>query len=239
MKTLTDVSPKSKPMPNPILTIISDFDGVLAHDNTYKLLNACYGVINHYSSIEKVWFTELFKTLVPCPLHLSVSFLLESLDLLHIKNELFDVLGEIESDINSSLPFLDYCDSMEIPVYVLSTGAGQSKKYNAISERLGADKVIASPDLSKLHLETYVSLLKRLELDPSCTLYIDDCPAALYSAKQANLSTIMLTNRVFTEHDAKKGEHYIDWVYKNWEEVTEAINNRHNHSAPRALLDIG
>ncbi|WP_165569564.1 HAD family hydrolase [Corallincola luteus] len=198
------------------LSIIADFDGVLAHDNTKRLLDTCYQVVSRYHSFDYAIFESMFKALVPCPLSLSVDFLLKSIGLTHIKQELVEAILDVGGDITSAMDFVNYCKSANISLYVLSSGHAHAKKYQFLIEYLGASRVIATTELSKSNPLDYARVIDQTGVDREFCLYIDDCPAALNSAKLAGLNTAMMTNEVFRRTDIGINASYVDQVFDDW-----------------------
>jgi len=207
-------------------SIIADFDGVLAYHNTQLLLDACYKIISQYRPLDYSIFRQLFSSLVPHPLDLSIDFLLSSMDLNHIKAELVSALMSTNGGISESKTFIHHCIEKRIPLYILSTGNIQAEKYREIIELLGKDHVIAEPGLSKTNPEHYSRVTSTINLTPSKTLYIDDCPTALNAAKIAGYVTAMMCNSVFRREDLPSKQEFIKIIFNNWSDALLFLENR-------------
>lgn len=210
----------------PKLGIIADFDGVLAHNNTQRLLDGSYEVISKYHAFDYGVFSTMFTSLVPYPLEYSVDFLLKSLGLLDVKAELLDVLMNIDDGIDEAKTFINLCLKMNIPLYVLSSGNIKSSKYQYLSEKLGHERVIASPSFSKANPFHYQKIIKELQISAQQTLYIDDSPVALNSAKLAGFHTALMTNQVFTRATVGSIASFVDTIFDDWGEVIKFITEK-------------
>jgi beta-phosphoglucomutase-like phosphatase (HAD superfamily) len=204
--------------------IVADFDGVLAHSNTQLILDVSYKVISKYHNYDYDTFKSIFSSLVPFPLYKSVDFLLEAMGLTHVKGELSEALMTVDGGIEDAKKFIEYCAEKNIPLNVLSSGDLSAKKYNSLIEILGSENVIANPNFSKINPYHYENFRDKLNIVSNNTLYIDDCPVALNSAKLAGFKTALMTNGVFSSGSLSPDDNFIDIIFTCWDDALIFLN---------------
>lgn len=208
---------------NYLSAFICDYDGVIAKGDTEQIMEKCFEVISRYTYINKDTFTEIFSMLVPFKHEKSIDFLLDCLNIKDARDELLKNILKVDTGIKDALPFLKQCKETSIPVFILSSGTPDSKKMKHLAKHIDKKNIYADAGFSKININDYKRFIKNNSLIPKKCLYIDDCPAALSTAKAIGLNTVHMPNKVFpkTIHSSS----IIDYSIENWDELIKLFSN--------------
>ena len=180
-----------------IRLVLCDFDGVINPTSTEALCAVCYRVIGQYRPMPEPVFRQLFRTLVPFPLHQSLHFLLASMGLESHRGELQQALQGLGHGPLSHHRLWRYCRQQGIQFRVLSSSDAADPKFSLLRAELGEDGVLADGQFSKVNPHDFAALLARLGVPAEHVLYLDDCPLALLTACQLGVQTLHVRNGIF------------------------------------------
>lgn len=202
-----------------IRLVLCDFDGVISPTSTEALCAACYRVIGQYRPMPEPVFRQLFRTLVPFPLHQSLHFLLESMGLVSHRNELLQALRGLGHGPLGHHRLWRYCRQQGILFRVLSSSDAADPKFGALRAELGDDGVLADGQFSKVNPHDFASLLDRLGVPAGHVLYLDDCPLALLTARLLGVQTLHVRNQIFDWEQYQAVREWIPHSVGSLEEV--------------------
>ncbi|MBA8826228.1 beta-phosphoglucomutase-like phosphatase (HAD superfamily) [Saccharopolyspora lacisalsi] len=205
-------------MTGPVRGVLLDFDGVISGNATGLLFGATHAFIDRRAPMPEECLLPLFKQITAFPMREALTMMLSGIGMGDEFPALAAELGGLREFGGRSpelsegfTEFLGGCAEREIPVLVCSTMDRDTVRRALLDPYFTADDFLPLRSRSKAAPATYVDALAEVGVDEveGWTL-VDDSPFALRAAKLAGLRTVMVTNEVFTEEDARPHRRFVD-----------------------------
>ena len=195
--------------------VLIDFDGVITKNSFEILADYCVSFIKKKRQdafeIPEVFIKNYLQFTTCFPFEPTMQLLFDSLGLK--KTELKNLQKEIESIKDYKItvepdffPFIDFCKKNGIECKIVSLAS--PKRLSML--KLGPEYFFPLDNRPKANKNTFSIIVKKLRIDPKKWFYIDDSPMALHSAKQMNLNTVLMKNKIFKKRDVEPFRNSID-----------------------------
>ena len=210
--------------------VLIDFDGVISKNAVSLILKKSYEFINRLNPIPYTAYESLFKDVISFPLNETLQLICKSFGLTDHLSELATILKKIEHHNGEALKieddfftFIDFCNDNKIDYLIASSADKSCVRFAKLIDRIGDQNIYDLNGKSKASILTFRDILQEKGIHGEKTIYIEDSPLALKTAKLSNIKTIMMLNEVFTNDDYESFKEYIDQKVTTFTDIIDLM----------------
>jgi FMN phosphatase YigB (HAD superfamily) len=213
--------------------IILDFDGTIAKNSVDVAFHFIYDYLRQFKPIPHVFVYNYFKNITAFQMGEAVRQLFSAVGLeektMDCLKKFTEITGyqttqiEIEEDF---FDFVHFCQKNSLRIKIFSSAGSKQLRFKPLFTVLKKDDFLSYSDCPKSNPATFTSIANDLKLDVSNLIYVDDTPLALWGAKVAGFTTVMMINRIFTDKDYEDYREFIDKKINSFNELEDFCKQR-------------